>query len=45
MLVDSAEESGKQYGNENQGVTRSLAEAPQIINALEYNITAYPFAW
>ncbi|PQJ57833.1 sensor domain-containing diguanylate cyclase [Vibrio splendidus] len=43
LLVDSAEESGKQYGNENQDVTRSLAELTQIINALEYNITAlYP---
>lgn len=43
MLVDSAEESDKQYGIENQGVTRSLAELTQIINALEYNITAlYP---
>jgi len=43
LLVDSAEESDKQYGIENQGVTRSLAELTQIINALEYNITAlYP---
>ncbi|WP_083994646.1 sensor domain-containing diguanylate cyclase [Vibrio atlanticus] len=43
LLVDSAEESEKQYGIENQGVTRSLAELTQIINALEYNITAlYP---
>ncbi|MEZ9826982.1 diguanylate cyclase [Vibrio cyclitrophicus] len=43
LLVDSAEESDKQYGVENQGVTRSLAELTQIINALEYNITAlYP---
>ncbi|MGR5000222.1 sensor domain-containing diguanylate cyclase [Vibrio celticus] len=43
LLVDSAEESDKQYGMENQGVTRSLAELTQIINALEYNITAlYP---
>ncbi|MCF7504133.1 MULTISPECIES: sensor domain-containing diguanylate cyclase [Vibrio] len=43
LLVDSAEESDKQYGIENQGVTRSLAELTKIINALEYNITAlYP---
>lgn len=43
LLVDSAEESDKQYGIENQGVTRSLTELTQIINALEYNITAlYP---
>ncbi|MFA0015799.1 diguanylate cyclase [Vibrio lentus] len=43
LLVDSAEESNQQYGIENQGVTRSLTELTQIINALEYNITAlYP---
>ena len=40
LLFDSAEESDKQYGSENQGVTHGLIELTQILNALEYNITA-----
>ena len=40
LLFDSAEESDKQYGSENQGVTHGLTELTQILNALEYNITA-----
>ncbi|WP_439145954.1 sensor domain-containing diguanylate cyclase [Vibrio sp.] len=43
LLIDSEEESDKQYGAENQGVTHALTELTQILNALEYNITKlYP---
>ncbi|MEF1227493.1 sensor domain-containing diguanylate cyclase, partial [Vibrio fortis] len=43
LLVDSAEESDALYWIENQRVSQSLEELTQIINALEYNITAlYP---
>ncbi|MGF1753406.1 sensor domain-containing diguanylate cyclase [Vibrio makurazakiensis] len=43
LLVDSAEESESEYWSENQYASQSLSDLTQIINALEYNITAlYP---
>lgn len=43
LIVDSVEESNIEYLREKQRVEQALEELTQVINALEYNITAlYP---
>jgi len=43
LLLDSADESKKEYWSEHQYASGTLGDLTQIINALEYNITAlYP---